>query len=109
MLSPGLSHAFLLQSFVVVIIGGLGNIRGAFIAAFMLGLVESLNVVLLPDRPGIAMYIAMVAFMLWRPDGMFALGARPSRNIRHMPSAAGTAAPGSAIDGVVAAGLALPC
>ena len=40
-LSPGLSHAFLLQSFVVVIIGGLGNIRGAFVAALLLGSIVS--------------------------------------------------------------------
>ena len=71
-LSTSLSHAFLLQSFVVVIIGGLGNIRGAFIAAIMLGLIESLNAVLLPDHPGVAVYVAMVGFMLWRPNGILA-------------------------------------
>ena len=71
-LAPSLSHAYLLQAFIAVIIGGLGNIRGAFMAAIMLGLVDSLNGVLMPDQPGVAMYLAMVAFLLWRPNGILA-------------------------------------
>jgi len=71
-LSPELAGSFLLQAFVVVIVGGLGNIRGAFIAAFALGVVESLNSVLMPTYPGFAIYIAMIAFLLWRPDGLLA-------------------------------------
>jgi len=67
-----LAGSFLLQAFVVVIVGGLGNIRGAFIAAFALGVVESLNSVLMPTYPGFAIYIAMIAFLLWRPDGLLA-------------------------------------
>ncbi|CAH1663726.1 MULTISPECIES: ABC transporter permease [unclassified Chelatococcus] len=73
-LSPALSHAFLLLAFIAVIIGGLGNIRGAFMASLVLGLVDSLNAVLLPDQPGIAMYVAMVGCMLWRPAGILSAG-----------------------------------
>lgn len=72
-LSPALAGSYLLQAFVVIIIGGLGNVRGAFVAAIFLGVVESLNTVLLPSYPGIAIYLAMVAVLLWKPHGLFAL------------------------------------
>jgi ABC-type branched-subunit amino acid transport system permease subunit len=71
-LSPALAGSYLLQAFVVIIIGGLGNVRGAFLAALLLGLVESLNSVLMPSYPGVAIYLAMVFFLLWRPQGLFA-------------------------------------
>lgn len=70
-LSPTLSQSYLLQAFIVVIIGGIGSVRGAFIASLLLGVVESLNVILLPGQPGLAIYVAMVGFLLWRPRGLF--------------------------------------
>ncbi len=69
-LSPELSSSYLLQAFVVCIIGGLGNVRGAFVASIILGLVESLNSVVMPNLPGLAIYFAMVGFLLWRPQGL---------------------------------------
>lgn len=80
-LSPTLGSSYLLQAFVVVIIGGLGNIRGAFLAAILLGLVESLNSVLLPNLPGLAIYFAMVLFLLWRPHGLLAGGQAPPQAV----------------------------
>jgi branched-subunit amino acid ABC-type transport system permease component len=71
-LSPELGNAYTLQAFIAVIIGGLGNIRGAFVAAILLGLIESLNGVLLPNTPGLAIFVAMVLFLLVRPNGLFA-------------------------------------
>lgn len=70
-LSPTLSHQYLLQAFIVVIIGGIGSVRGAFVASLLLGLVESLNVITLPGQPGLAIYIVMVLVLLWRPRGLF--------------------------------------
>jgi branched-chain amino acid transport system permease protein len=71
-LTPFLSHSYLLLAFVVVIVGGLGSIRGAFAGSLLLGLVESLNSVVMPDLPGLAIYFAMIAVLLWRPQGLFA-------------------------------------
>jgi branched-chain amino acid transport system permease protein len=70
-LSPALSQSYLLQAFIVVIIGGIGSVRGAFVASLLLGLIESLNVIVFPNQPGLAIYVAMVAFLLWRPRGLF--------------------------------------
>lgn len=70
-LSTGLGDSYLLYAFFAVIIGGLGNIRGAFIGSLVLGLVQSLNTVLLPSVPGLAVYVVLAAFLLWKPNGLF--------------------------------------
>ncbi|MGE0113217.1 ABC transporter permease [Aquabacterium sp.] len=70
-LSTGLGDSYLMYAFFAVIIGGLGNIRGAFIGSLVLGLVQSLNTVLLPSVPGLAIYVVLAAFLLWKPTGLF--------------------------------------
>jgi len=70
-LSTGLGDSYLMYAFFAVIIGGLGNIRGAFIGSLVLGLVQSLNTVLLPAVPGLAVYVVLAAFLLWKPSGLF--------------------------------------
>ena len=67
-LTPLLFESYLLQSFMVVIIGGLGNIRGAFIGAIMLGLIEGANFLTMPGLPGILVYVILIGFLLWRPQ-----------------------------------------
>lgn len=69
-LSPALGDTFLLLAFITVVIGGLGNVRGAFIAAILLGLIDGLNTMFLPAYPGIAVYVGMVAFLLMWPNGI---------------------------------------
>ncbi|MBT1159449.1 branched-chain amino acid ABC transporter permease [Aminobacter anthyllidis] len=69
-LSPALGDTFLLLAFITVVIGGLGNVRGAFIAAILLGLIDGLNTMLLPAYPGVAVYVGMVAFLLLWPNGI---------------------------------------
>jgi branched-subunit amino acid ABC-type transport system permease component len=71
-LSPALGDVFLLFAFNAVILGGLGNVRGAFIASIILGIVESSSAVLLPDMPSITLYLALIAFILLKPQGLFA-------------------------------------
>jgi branched-chain amino acid transport system permease protein len=69
-LSPGLASLFIIQAFVAIIVGGVGNVRGAFIAALLLGIVDSFGTIYLPQIPGIAVYVAMCAFLLFRPEGL---------------------------------------
>ncbi len=73
-LSPSLADSMILQAFICIIVGGVGNIRGAFVAAILLGIVDSGGAVLLSNYPGIAVYITMIAFLLFRPQGIFAGG-----------------------------------
>lgn len=71
-LSPMLGDSYLIQAFVAVIIGGFGNIRGAFIASMMLGLSESLGTLVLSNMPGLITYCAIVFFLIYRPQGLLA-------------------------------------
>lgn len=71
-LAPTLSDAYLMLGFVCCIIGGLGNVRGAFVAAILLGVVENISTVLLNGVPGLTVYVAMVLTLLFRPQGIFA-------------------------------------
>jgi len=70
-LSLDLGHSYLLLAFNSVILGGLGSVRGAFLAALLLGLFESLNAVLLPAAPGTVAYALLIAVILLRPAGLF--------------------------------------
>ena len=69
-LSLDLGHSYLLLAFAAVIVGGLGSIRGAFIASLLFGLAGSFNSVLLPTMPGIATYALLVVLVLVRPLGI---------------------------------------
>jgi branched-chain amino acid transport system permease protein len=69
---PGMGDGFLIISFVVVVIGGIGSVGGAFWAALLIGLVDTLGKVFLPSVAGIAVYVLMAAVLLLRPAGLFA-------------------------------------
>lgn len=70
-LSLSLGHSYLLLAFNAVIVGGLGSVRGAFIASLIFGLFESFNSVLLPSMPGTVSYMILIAVILIKPDGLF--------------------------------------
>jgi branched-chain amino acid transport system permease protein len=61
----------LIISFVVVVIGGIGSIKGAFIGAMLIGLADTFGKVLLPDFASMAVYATMALVLLWRPQGLF--------------------------------------
>lgn len=69
-LSPELGGIFLLQAFGVVIVGGMGSIRGAFIAAILLGMIESFGTYFVPQYPGIFFLIALAVILLIKPEGI---------------------------------------
>jgi len=72
---PGMGDGFLIVSFVVVVVGGLGSVAGAFWAALLVGLVDTLAKVFVPVGAGAAIYVLMAAVLLVRPAGLFS-GAR---------------------------------
>jgi branched-subunit amino acid ABC-type transport system permease component len=69
-IGPGLDSLFVLQSFAVVIIGGLGSVGGAFAASILLGLIEAVVAQYAPSFSGYAFYIAMALVLLLRPQGL---------------------------------------
>jgi branched-chain amino acid transport system permease protein len=74
--SPGLDWEVLILALIVVVIGGLGSVRGALIGALLIGQVQSLGVALLPQLASFALFGAMALVLLFRPEGL--LGARTS-------------------------------
>jgi branched-chain amino acid transport system permease protein len=73
---PNMGDGKLIISFVVVVIGGLGSIAGAFWAALLIGLVDSLGQAYMPKGAGIVVYVLMAAVLLWRPQGLFGRDTR---------------------------------
>ena len=68
---PGMGGQVLIICFVVVVIGGIGSVRGAFLAALLVGIVDTFGTVLFPQAAGVAVYLLMAAILLWRPEGLF--------------------------------------
>ena len=71
---PGMGSSVLIICFVVVVIGGIGSIRGALLAALLIGFVDTFGKVLLPQAAGVLIYVLMALILLWKPDGLFKAG-----------------------------------
>jgi branched-chain amino acid transport system permease protein len=71
---PGMGSQVLIVCFVVVVIGGIGSIRGALLAALLIGVVDTFGKVLLPQAAGVLVYVLMALILLWKPDGLFKAG-----------------------------------
>ena len=68
---PNMGASVLIMGFVVVVIGGIGSVRGALIAALLVGLVDTFGKVLLPSVASMLVYMLMAAVLLWKPEGLF--------------------------------------
>jgi len=68
---PNMGSQVLIMCFVVVVIGGIGSVRGALISALLVGLVDTFGKVLLPSMSGMLVYMLMAAVLLWKPEGLF--------------------------------------
>src|SRR6202521_1019620 len=68
---PGMGTQVLIICFVVVVIGGIGSIWGALVAALLIGLADTFVKVLIPEAAGVTVYVLMAAILLWRPEGLF--------------------------------------
>ena len=71
---PNMGDGFLILSFIVVVIGGLGSIGGAFWAALLVGMIDTLGKAYVPQLAGIAVCGLMALVLLVRPSGLFARG-----------------------------------
>ncbi|MGE5548008.1 MAG: branched-chain amino acid ABC transporter permease [Solirubrobacterales bacterium] len=69
---PGMGETVLIVCFVVVVIGGVGSIKGTFLGALLIGLADTFGKVLLPNFASFVVYAVMAAVLLWKPRGLFA-------------------------------------
>jgi branched-chain amino acid transport system permease protein len=74
---PGMGSQVLIVSFVIVVIGGIGSVWGAFIASLLIGFADTFGKVFLPDFAGLVAYVVMAVVLLLRPEGILSRkGAR---------------------------------
>ena len=71
---PGMGNQVLIICFVVVVIGGIGSIRGALLASLLIGVVDTFGKVIFPQAAGVLVYVLMALILLWRPNGLFKAG-----------------------------------
>ena len=68
---PHMGAQVLIMCFVVVVIGGIGSVRGALTAALLVGLVDTFGKVLLPQFASMLVYVLMALVLLYNPEGLF--------------------------------------
>lgn len=67
---PNMGSHVLIISFVIVVIGGIGSVWGALVAALIVGFADTFGKVLIPELSGIVVYVVMAVVLLWRPEGI---------------------------------------
>lgn len=68
---PGVGTEVIIESFVVVVIGGLGNLWGALIGSILIGTLETVGIIVFPEFEMSLIYLLMVAILVVRPWGLF--------------------------------------
>jgi len=68
---PFIGSEILAMSFVIVVIGGLGNLYGAIFAGLLIGVLQEMSTFISPLAPWPVVYVAMIAVLLFRPTGLF--------------------------------------
>jgi len=66
----GMDHDIIMEAFLIVTIGGLGNMWGALVGSLIFGLTQSYGVLFWPQFAIVFPYLAVVIVLLWRPRGM---------------------------------------
>ncbi len=73
--SPTVGTYFVLTAFVVVVLGGMGSLHGAFLGAMLIGLVDSLSgYYIAPDLKEVVIFALFILILLFRPTGLLGLG-----------------------------------
>lgn len=69
--TPTMGDAIIINTFAIVVIGGLGSILGSVIAAFALGVIAAVGAVLYPPIANTLIFVVMVLVILFKPTGLF--------------------------------------
>lgn len=67
----GMDIEILIPAFIVVVIGGMGSLRGAFVSSVFVGIVDTFGKAYFPDYAMFVIYLLMVVVLLTRPQGLF--------------------------------------
>jgi branched-subunit amino acid ABC-type transport system permease component len=66
----GMDHTLIMEAFLIVIMGGLGNIWGALLGAFIFGITQSLGILIWPQFGIVFPYAAVIVVLSFRPTGL---------------------------------------
>ena len=69
-ISQGMDHSIIIEIFLIVIIGGLGNVWGALLGAVIFGLTDAIGILVAPQFGIIFPYLAVIAVLIFRPKGL---------------------------------------
>ena len=69
-ITQGMDHTLIMEAFLIVIIGGLGNIWGALLGALIFGLTDSIGILVWPQFAIVFPYVAVVIVLTFRPKGL---------------------------------------
>jgi branched-chain amino acid transport system permease protein len=98
-LYPGMDAEILIPAFIVIVIGGMGSLRGAFVGSLLIGIADTFGKAYFQSVSLFLIYLAMLAVLLIRPQGLFGIkysdisAASTVRNIA-VPSTPATRAAG---------------
>jgi branched-chain amino acid transport system permease protein len=94
-LYPGMDAEILIPAFIVIVIGGMGSLRGAFVGSLLIGVADTFGKAYLPSMALFLIYLVMAVVLLVRPQGLFGIAhshassapkftlpAKPSRHAR---------------------------
>ncbi|MDB5406247.1 MAG: branched-chain amino acid ABC-type transport system, permease component [Rhodospirillales bacterium] len=69
----GMDVDIMVPAFIVIVVGGMGSLRGAFVGSMLIGIVDTMGKSLFPDAALFLIYLLMVVVLLSRPQGLFGL------------------------------------
>lgn len=77
-LSPTYSLEYLVIVLIVVAVGGMGSLKGTFVAAVLIGILDTAGKYILPDVGGFIIYLVTLVVLLFRPNGLFGRSVAPT-------------------------------
>ncbi len=72
-LYPGMDTEILIPAFIVIVIGGMGSLRGAFVGSLLIGIVDTFGKAYFPSLALFLIYLTMAFVLLIRPQGLFGI------------------------------------
>ena len=69
--APGIGSSMIIQAFIITVIGGLGNLKGAFVGALIVGMLSAYGILLFPVFELFLIFLIMAVVLLVKPQGLF--------------------------------------
>ena len=84
--NPAMDLAVIVEAFVVVVVGGLGSVTGAFLASLLIGLMQAFGIVLIPKATLVLVFAVMALVLILRPNGLLGAQLAPMRGAAAIPA-----------------------